>query len=54
MSGPRESVINYLMFVYYFIAVFNFLLPVKAALHYGGLYTTSLTVIIFGQKVPII
>ena len=34
MSGLRESVINYLMFI--FIAVFNFLLPVKAALHYGG------------------
>ena len=24
--------------VYFFIAVFNFLLPVKAAFHYGGLY----------------
>ena len=29
---------NILFNVYFFIAVFNFLFPVKAALHYGGFY----------------
>ena len=38
MSGLRESVINY-----YFIAVFNFLLPVKAALYHGGFICISLS-----------
>ena len=42
-SGLRESVINYFMLDINlkFIVVCIFLLPVKAALHYGELYKTE-------------
>ena len=46
-SGKRESVINYLMFDINlkFIVVYIFFLPVKAALHHGGLYISKLVLL---------
>ena len=42
LNGFKDRVNKYIFelqsIVYFFIAVFNCLLPVKAALHYGGLY----------------
>ena len=64
MFGLRESVrterncdkLFKINAVYFFIAVFEFLLPVKAALHYGGIiyvYLFGIQVLLLYKKVSI-